>query len=136
MKTVLVTAVVWIIALGTAAPARAQLGVVNPFALPPGSPATPFGKDPHPFNNAHLAQPWSVWNPAIREFVVPARVLVVPLAVLEAGGWPAIEWRTVTLPGYRVTETRYGYVVHAHWGVEPVGHAYAWAWRPVNYVAQ
>ncbi len=134
MKTTRVSVLASILLLGAAVMAQAQLGVVNPFALPPGVPATPFGKDPHPFNNAYPTQPWSVWNQMIREFVVPARVLVVPLAVLGAGSWPAIEWRTVMLPAYRVTETRYGYVVHAHWGVEPVGHAYAWAWRPVYYL--
>lgn len=137
VKAVFVSAsVVSMLLLGAAPMARAQLGVVNPIALPPGSPATPFGKDPHPFNNVHPAQPWSVWNPVPREFVVAARVVVVPMAVVQPGSLPTIEWRTVILPGYRVTETKRGYVVHEHWGVEPVGNAYAWAWRPTYYIAK
>lgn len=121
--------------LGVAAVAQAQLGVVNPFALSPGSPATPFGADPHPFNNVHPAQPWSVWNRVLREFVVSPRVVVVPMAVVQSRSLPStVEWRTVILPGYRVTETNHGYLVHEHWGVEPVGNAYAWVWRPAYSV--
>jgi len=137
VKTVLVSAslVVSMLLLGATSVAQAQLGVVNPVALPPGSPAAPFGKDPHPFNNFHPRQPWSVWDYVLREFVVAARVVVVPMAVVQSGSPPStIAWRTVMLPGYRVTETKRGYVVHEHWGVEPVGNAYAWAWRPTSYV--
>jgi hypothetical protein len=123
-----------LVVLGAPVPAWGQLGVVNPFALPPRSPAAPFGQAPHPLNNAHPTQPWSLWGQVVREHVVGARLVVVPMAVLHGGTWPAIERQAVMLPAYRVTETPHGYVVHAHWGVEPVGHAYAWAWRPAYYV--
>ncbi len=139
MKSALVGAVVlaFLLVLCGPAVAPAQLGVVNPTALPPGSPATPFGPSPHPFNNAHPAQPWSGWNHVVREFVVAARIVIVPMAVASSGaGPPTAVWQTLMLPGYRVTETSYGYTVHEHWGVEPVGSVYYWAWRPTYYVAK
>jgi hypothetical protein len=138
MKGVLIGAVVLgpLLIFGDPAAAPAQLGVVNPPALPPGSPATPFGRAPHPFNNAHPAQPWSAWNPVLGEFVVAARIVVVPMAVASSGAGPIVAWQTVMLPGYRVTETSSGYIVHEHWGVEPVGDVYYWAWRPTYYVAK
>ncbi|MGH7307354.1 MAG: hypothetical protein ACREK6_01525 [Candidatus Rokuibacteriota bacterium] len=123
--------------LGDPAAVPAQLGVVNPAALPPGSPATPFGRSPHPFNNAHPAQPWSQWNRVVRELVVAPRIVVVPMVVPPSGSWPAtVVWQTVMLPAYRVTETSYGYLVHEHWGVEPIGRLYYWAWRPTYYVSK
>lgn len=137
MKTALVGAslLASMLVLGVPAVARAQLGVVNPATLPPGSTTKPFGSDPHPFNNFHPRQPWSVWDYALSKFVVVARVVVIPMVVIQPGSLPpTIEWRTVTLPGYRVTEMRRGYVVHGHWGVEPAGNAYSWAWRPTYYV--
>jgi hypothetical protein len=137
MKSVLVAAFALTLLLVLVSPAPAQLGVVNPTALPPGSPATPFGRSPHPFNNAHPAQPWSGWNQVVHEFAVAARVVVVPMAVSSsAGGPPTVAWQALILPGYWVTETSHGYTVHEHWGVEQVGRVYYWAWRPTYYVAK
>lgn len=136
MTTVLVRAGILAVTLWLAVPvvARAQVGNVNPAALSPSSTAVPFGNDPHPFNNFHMRQPWSVWGYTLREFVVAQRVVVVPMEVAQPGSLPPmIEWQTVTLPGYGVRETTRGFIVQEHWGLETRGNAYYWTWKPTQY---
>jgi hypothetical protein len=123
------------------APAGAQLGRPNPFTLSPGSEAQPFGTEPHPLNNHHPAEPWGApWmtmDPAVRVIEVPARTVALPMQAAEPGSSPgAVELRQVTLPGYRVTETTRGWIVHAHWGVQPAGNIYYWTWRPTYFVGK
>jgi hypothetical protein len=123
-----------------AAPAGAQLGVVNPPTLPPGPAPPPFGSQPHPLNNPHPALPWGgPWMSmgTLRVIEVPARAVVLPMEAAEPGSPPgAAELRQVTLPGYLVTETTWGWVVHGHWGVQPAGSTYYWTWRPTYFVGK
>src|SRR5262249_5885270 len=77
--------------------AEAQLGAINPGALPPTSTAHPFGNDPHPSNNVG-------WAPVIRFIDVAAQIAQLPVEVVQPGSLPPIvEYRSVTLPGYRIT---------------------------------
>jgi hypothetical protein len=120
-------------------PAGAQLGLPNTpqirGRLDPG--AQPFGQSPHPFNDPHPAQPW-FWpggDRVVRVVEVPPRTVTLPMEAVQPGSLPsAVQWRTVTLPGYRVTETARGWIVDAHWSVEPVGPVYVWTWRPARFV--
>lgn len=120
-----------------AAPAGAQMGVPNTPVLPPGPSAPPFGNRPSPFNDPYPTQPWNALTGAgavVREFLVPARSVTVPMEVAMPGSLPpVIANRVVTLPGYRVTETTAGFLVHEHWGVEPRGGAYYWTLRPTYF---
>ena len=112
-----------------ASTADAQLGNVNPVALPPNSTAQPFGNDPHPFNNV------PGWSPVIRVFDVSARMLSLPVEVVQPGSLPPIiEYRSVTLPGYRITETFGGYIYHAHWGMAPTNGVYYPTFFPQRFV--
>jgi hypothetical protein len=109
--------------------------------LPPGQEPRPFGTQPHPFNNPHPALPWAgPWmgiDLPVRVVEMPARTVVLPMDAAQPGSPPsAVQWRAVTLPGYTVTETVRGWVVHEHWGVEPAGEVYHWAWRPTYFVAK
>lgn len=127
------------LSLVLAGPAAAQLGLPNvPQIRGPLDPRTqPFGQDPHPFNDPHPAQPW-FWpggDRVVRAMEVPPRTLTLPMEAVQPGSLPStVEWRTVTLPGYRVTETARGWIVDAHWGVERVGSVYVWTWRPARFV--
>lgn len=113
------------------ATAEAQLGVVNPFVLPPGTnplAVTPFGKSPHPLNNV-------LWPRIMATYQVPPVTAVIPMETAQPGSLPpAIEVKAVTLPGYAVTEMVGGYLVHEHWGVRQVGNAYYWTYFPANFV--
>jgi hypothetical protein len=75
-------------------------------------------------------------DPAVRVIEMPARKVVLPMEVAEPGSSAAVQLREVTLPGYRVTETTGGWVVHGHWGVEPAGSTYYWTWRPTYFVGK
>jgi len=109
--------------------AEAQLGNVNPVALPPNSTAQPFGKDPHPFNNV------PGWAPVMRVFDVSARTAWLPVEVVQPGSLPPlIEYRSVTLPGYRITEMFGGYVYHAHWGMTPTNGVYYPTFFPQRFI--
>jgi hypothetical protein len=124
-----------------AVPAGAQLGVPNPPVPPAGPEPPPFGSQPHPFNNPHPALPWAgPWkgiDVPVRVIEVPARTVVLPMVAAEPGSpTGAVELREVTLPGYVVTETTRGWVVHEHWGVEPADSVYRWTWRPTYFVAK
>src|SRR5262244_607127 len=68
----LVFAAALVLITGTA---EAQLGNVNPVALPPNSTAQPFGQDPHPFNNV------AGWAPGLRIIDVPPRTAWLPVEV-------------------------------------------------------
>ena len=112
-----------------ASTADAQLGNVNPVALPPNSTAQPFGNDPHPFNNV------PGWSPVIRVFDVSARMVSLPVEVVQPGSLPPIiEYRSVTLPGYRITEMFGGYIYHAHWGMAPTNGVYYPTFFPQRFV--
>jgi hypothetical protein len=102
--------------------------------LPPGTnplAVTPFGTSPHPFNNV---PPWAP-NSILGTYQVPPQTVVLPMETAQPGSLPPIiEVQPVTLPGYTVTETARGYMVHAHWGVRQVGTAYYWTYFPAYFV--
>ena len=109
--------------------AEAQLGNINPTALAPNSTAQPFGQDPHPFNNV------PGWSPVMRVFDIFAQTAWLPVEVVQPGSLPPIiEYRVVTLPGYRVTETFGGYIYHAHWGMAPTNGVYYPTFFPQRFV--
>ena len=121
----LALAVSLVLVAGTA---DAQLGNVNPVALPPNSTAQPFGNDPHPFNN-------SGWAPFIRVIEVPPRLVVLPVEVVQPGSLPPIiAYRQVTLPSYRITELIGGYIYDAHWGMAPTNGVYYPTFYPRRFV--
>jgi hypothetical protein len=141
MKVVALVVSVLLATAGTTA--HAQIGVPNTPALPPGQPLpAPFGTAPHPFNDSHPAQPWDRFHVGtvglpIGDFEVPARSVVIPIEVVHPGSLPSTaEPREVTLPGYRVTETTTGFIVHEHWGVRPVGNIYQWTLIPTYFRAK
>lgn len=122
----------------TPSAAFAQLGVPNPPAVPPDEfiNTPPFGTQPHPLNNSHVTQPWDLFHGGlvVREYQVLPRTVVLPMEAVEPGSLPStIEWQQVTLPGYRVTETVGGFIVHDHWEVRPVGTAYYWTFVPAHF---
>jgi len=122
----LVLAASLVLVAGTA---EAQLGNVNPVALPPNSTAQPFGQDPHPFNNV------AGWAPVLRIIDVPPRTAWLPVEVVQPGSLPPIvEYRTVTLPGQRITVMTTGYLYHAHWGMAPTNGVYYPTFFPQRYV--
>lgn len=88
-------------------------------------------------DNPHPAFPWSyptalaTNQPAVRSFEVPPRTVILPM--VQPDSVPSITTQLVTLPGYRVTETAAGFIVHGHWGVQPTGAAYAWTWVPTYF---
>lgn len=139
-----VVALAMLVLLGAAgSPAHAQIGVPNTPALRPGQPLPePFGNAPHPFNDSHPAQPWDRFNPGayglpVGDFEVPPRTVVIPMEVVQPGSLPSTtELQAVTLPGYRVTETTTGFIVHEHWGVRPVGEIYYWTLIPTSFRAK
>src|SRR5438128_7964989 len=91
--------------------AEAQLGNVNPVALPPNSTAQPFGKDPHPFNNV------PGWAPVMRVFDVSARTAWLPVEVVQPGSLsPIVEYRRVTPPGRRRSCITTLALCHRRWG--------------------
>ena len=109
--------------------AEAQLGNVNPVALPPNSTAQPFGQDPHPFNNV------AGWAPVIRIIDVPPRTAWLLVEVVQPGSLPPIvEYRTVTLPGQRITVMTTGYLYHAHWGMAPTNGVYYPTFFPQRFI--
>ena len=109
--------------------AEAQLGGVNPTALPPNSTAQPFGRDPHPFNNL------PPWSPVVRVLEVSPQLAVLPVEVVQPGSLPPlVEYRQVTLPGYRITEMTGGYVYHAHWGMASTNGVYYLTFFPQRFV--
>lgn len=111
--------------------AEAQMGNVNPTALPPNSTAQPFGNDPHPFNNV------PGWAPVMRVIDVSARMLWLPVEVVQPGSLPPlVEYRQVTLPGYRITEMTGGYVYHAHWGMAPTNGVYYPTFFPLRFISK
>jgi hypothetical protein len=124
-----------------AVPAGAQIGEPNTPRVRSGPLPDPFGQQPHPFNDPHPAlpwhEPWTGMDPTVRVIEVPARTVVLPMEAAEPGSSPgSVALRQVTLPGYRVTETTRGWVVHAHWGVQPAGSVYYWTWRPTYFVGK
>jgi hypothetical protein len=89
-------------------------------------------------SNPHPAFPWfyptalATNEPTVRSFEVPPRVVTLPMT--QPDFTPStIMTQEVTLPGYRVTETAAGFIVHGHWGVQPTGAAYAWTWVPTYF---
>jgi hypothetical protein len=122
----LVLAVALVLVAGSA---EAQLGNVNPTALPPNSTAQPFGNDPHPFNNV------PGWSPVMRVLDVSAQMVWLPVEVVQPGSLPPlVEYRQVTLPGYRITEMFGGYVYHAHWGMAPTNGVYYPTFFPLRFI--
>ena len=89
-------------------------------------------------NNPHPAFPWH-YPPAnqaqvLGETETPPRSVVIPMEVAQPGSQPpTVEWQQVTLPGYQVTETTAGFIVHGHWGVRPMGNVYYWRWVPTYF---
>ncbi len=118
-----------VVLLLLAGSAEAQLGVVNPGALPPTSTAQPFGNDPHPFNNL------PPWSPVVRILEVAAQTTWLPVEVVQPGSLPPIiEYRSVTLPGYRITEMVGGYISQAHWGMAPTNGVYYPTFFPPRFI--
>lgn len=122
--------------LATWGTAQAQIGVPNTPLVPPGQPLPPpFGSQPHPFNDSYPTQPWDrsyvgAFGLPVRDVEVPARTVVVP--VQAASGTSAIR-QELTVPGYLVTETTTGYIVHEHWGLQPMGNVYYWTLIPTYF---
>ena len=130
MRALAIKHLMFVVTLGLlAGSAEAQLGVVNPGALPPNSTAQPFGNDPHPFNNV------PGWSPVMRVINVDAQMARLPIEVVQPGSLPPlIEYRDVTLPGYRITEMIGGYLYHAHWGMAPTNGVYYPTFYPQRFV--
>jgi hypothetical protein len=142
MKQAFRVVILIVVLAGSVTAASAQMGVPNPTTLsPPQSTNTPFGNQPHPFNNSHPGEPWdrfkttSPFGVVLQVIDVPVQVAEVPMEVPQPGSLPnTIERVAIYLPGYRVVETTVGFFVQPHWGVSPGANGvYYWTWIPVQF---
>jgi hypothetical protein len=119
------TLLVLTLTLPTAAFAR------NPGAslVTPGA-GFPFGPNDPSLTTPHVVLPWNVYGAVLRNIVMPAQPVIIPL---PAAGTPG-ESRMIEIPAYIMTETTLGFFVPSRYVPEQLPDGtYRWGVAPPQF---
>jgi len=91
----------------------------------------PFGPNDPSLTTPHLVLPWNVYGAVLRNIVIPAQPVIIPLA---AAPGTTGESRMIEIPAYIMTETTLGFLVPARYVPEPLADGtYRWGIAPPQF---